>query len=165
MFTGNRDLMPLRVAVIANGNGLVLDHCVFFDCENPVVFGADESGASRGNAMRYCVVYRANYSGVWTTQGTAEDFEFHHNIIADSRAAWINENKNARYKVHDVILTGNTYLAATGRGASAAADFMQTENVQTTGKIEIEKDQGRNNYLQLKEGTFGSALKAGLFKK
>jgi hypothetical protein len=38
-------------------------------------------------------------------------------------------------------------------------------NVQTAGTIEIEKDQSRRNYLQLKEGSFGSMLKAGLFKK
>jgi len=37
--------------------------------------------------------------------------------------------------------------------------------VQMTGTIEIEKDQSKNNYLQLKEGSFGSALKAGLFRK
>ena len=29
----------------------------------------------------------------------------------------------------------------------------------------IEKDQSKNNYLQLKHGSFGSELKAGLFKK
>ena len=38
------------------------------------------------------------------------------------------------------------------------------ENVQTAGTITIEKDQGKNNYLQLKDGSFGSILKAGLFK-
>jgi len=37
-------------------------------------------------------------------------------------------------------------------------------NAQTAGSIEIEKDQSKKNYLQLKEGSFGSTLKAGLFK-
>jgi hypothetical protein len=44
-------------------------------------------------------------------------------------------------------------------------DFLKTENVQTSGVIEIEKDQSKRNYLQLTEGSFGTALKAGLFKK
>ena len=39
------------------------------------------------------------------------------------------------------------------------------ENVQFSGTVEIEKDQSKNNYLQLKEGSFGSELHAGLFKK
>jgi len=34
-----------------------------------------------------------------------------------------------------------------------------------SGVIEIEKDQSKNNYLQLKEGSLGSTLHAGLFKK
>jgi hypothetical protein len=33
------------------------------------------------------------------------------------------------------------------------------------GTIEVEKDQSKKNYQQLKEGPSGSALKAGLFKK
>lgn len=165
LFVGNVDVMPLRVGIIGNGEGLVLDHCVFYNCENPVVFGDAEGGSSHRNAMRYCLVYAANYSGVWTTSNTADDFEFHHNIIANSRAAWIEENKSAHYKVHDCIFTGNTNLAANGSNSAIASDFMRTENVQLTGIIEIEKDRGKNNYLQLKEGSFGSELKAGLFKK
>lgn len=39
------------------------------------------------------------------------------------------------------------------------------DNVQLTGNVEIEKDQSQNNYLQLKDGSFGSELHAGLFKK
>jgi hypothetical protein len=39
------------------------------------------------------------------------------------------------------------------------------DNVQMSGNINIEKDQSKNNYLQLKEGSFGSNLHAGLFKK
>ena len=38
LFAGNVDVLPVRVAVTANGNGLVLDHCVFYNCQNPVVF-------------------------------------------------------------------------------------------------------------------------------
>jgi hypothetical protein len=77
LFTGDVDLLPVRVATIANGHGLVLDHCVFYHCQNPVVFWNAEGGVSHGNAMRYCLVYGAYYSGVWTTQNTGEDFEFH----------------------------------------------------------------------------------------
>src|SRR5262249_38641126 len=155
LFTGDVHLLPLRVAIIANGHGLVLDHCVFINCENPVVFGDAEGGTSHGNAMRYCLVYGAHYSGVWTTPGTGEDFDFHHNIIANGRAAWVEERKQAHYQVHDCIFTGNAYLAGTGGGSPTAADYMQTKNVQMTGTIEIEKDQSKNNYMQLKEGSVG----------
>jgi hypothetical protein len=39
------------------------------------------------------------------------------------------------------------------------------KNVQTTGNVVIEKDQSKRNYLQLAEGSIGSKLNAGLFKK
>jgi hypothetical protein len=166
LFAGNMDVLPIRVAVIANGNGLVVDHCVFFNCQNPVVFMNGQDGTSYHNAMRYCVVYEANYSGVWTTSQTGDDFEFHHNVIANSKAAWIRDDKSThRYQIHDCILASNTKTAANGGNKEVSNDFLIMQNVQLSGNIEIEKDQSKNNYLQLKEGSFGSGLHAGLFKK
>jgi len=170
LFAGNVDVMPIRVAVIANGHGLVLDHCVFFNCENAVVFWDAEGGTSYHNAMRYCLVYNGNYSGVWTTGNTADDFEFHHNIIANGRTAWISDKSSHHYSAHDCIFAGNTVVTKYGNdtGLNAAVTgngFLKTTNVQLTGTVEIEKNQAKNNYLQLKEGSFGSELKAGLFKK
>ena len=166
VFAGDVDVLPIRVAIIANGNGLMVDHCVFYNCQNPVVFWSAQNGTSSHNGMRYCLVYHANYSGVWTTRQTGDDFEFHHNIIANSRTAWIRDDSSThRYQIHDCILTTN--LKTTGNGGDKAinGDFLKLENVQTSGTIEIEQDQGKNNYLQLKDGSFGSGLHAGLFKK
>ncbi|HEV8504583.1 MAG TPA: hypothetical protein VGQ53_04255 [Chitinophagaceae bacterium] len=166
LFAGNVDVLPIRVAVIANGDGLVVDHCVFYNCQNPVVFWSAQNGTSHHNAMRYCFVYEANYSGVWTTRQTGDDFEFHHDVIAHSRTAWIRDDSSThRYEIHDCIFSGN--IKTTGNGGDKAIDndFLKMENVQMSGTIDIEKDQSKNNYLQLKEGSFGSNLHAGLFKK
>jgi hypothetical protein len=166
LFAGNVDLMPIRVAVIANGHGLVLDHCVFYNCQNPVVFWEAEGGTSHHNAMRYCLVFESNYSGVWTTTNTADDFEFHHNIIANSRTGWIRDNNSTHnYRIHDCIYANNLKFTGNGGDDAIDNDFLKMDNVQLTGKIDLEKDQSRNNYLQLREGSFGSELKAGLFKK
>ena len=166
LFAGNVDVLPIRVAVIANGNGLVVDHCVFYNCQNPVVFWSAQSGTSSHNAMRYCLVYHANYSGVWTTRQTGDDFEFHHNIIANSRTAWIRDDSSThRYQIHDCILAGNMKTTGNGGDKAINSDFLKLENVQSTGTIELEEDQGKNNYLQLKEGSFGSSLHVGLSKK
>jgi len=166
LFAGNVDVSPIRVAIIANGHGLVLDHCVFFNCQNPVVFWNAQGGTSLRNAMRYCLVYEANYSGVWTSTQTGDDFEFHHNVIANSRTAWIRDDESPRhYRIHDCLLANN--MKTTGNGGDTAInhDFLNMENVQLSGVVEIEKDQSKNNYLQLKEGSLGSKLQAGLFKK
>ena len=166
LFAGNLDVMPIRVAVIANGNGLAIDHCVFFNCQNSVVFWEAEGGTSYHDAMRYCLVYESNYSGVWTTTNTADDFEFHNNIIADSRTGWVRDNNSTHnYQIHDCIYANNSKLTGNGGDDAINDDFLKMNNVRLTGKIDIEKDQSKNNYLQLKEDSFGSGLKAGLFKK
>ncbi len=167
LFAGNVDVSPIRVAVIANGHGLVLDHCVFYNCENPVVFWNVEGETSYRNAMRYCLVYGCNYSGVWTTSSTADDLEFHHDIIANGKTGWIRDKSSTHhYQIHDCIITGNKNMAGYGNGEGTTDNgFLKMDNVELTGTIEIEKNQGSNDYLQLKEGSFGTYLKAGLFKK
>jgi hypothetical protein len=166
LFAGNVDVLPIRVAVIGNGHGLVLDHCVFYNCQNPVVFWNAQEGSSSRNAMRYCLVYEANYSGVWTTAQTGDDFEFHHNIIAKSRTAWIRDDDSTHhYQIHDCILADNAKTTGNGGDIAINNDFLKMENVQFSGVIEIERDQSKHNYLQLKEGSLGSTLRAGLFKR
>ncbi len=171
LFAGNADVLPLHVGVIANGHGLVLDHCVFFNCKNPVVFWKTDTKTSNGNGMHYCLVYGSYFSGVWTTTNTnGRDFDFHHNIIANCKTGWIREQGDTtHFKAHDCIFTGNGNLAGFGAGPNSgvntsATDFLTMTNVTLDGKVEIEMDQSKRNYLQLKQGLFGSELKAGLFK-
>ncbi|MBP2616539.1 hypothetical protein [Chryseobacterium jejuense] len=172
LFAGNADVLPLHVGVIAKGYGLVIDHCVFFNCKIPVVFWKNDGGSGSRSAMRYSLVYAGYFYGVWTTQGTnGDEFDFHHNIIANTNTVWIREKGSKhRYKASDSIFAGYTRLAGYGSGPLSDSDttstnFLEMNNVQATGTIAIEKDQGKRNYLQLAEGSTGSNLKAGLFKK
>ncbi|WP_223833588.1 hypothetical protein [Pedobacter riviphilus] len=172
LFAGDVDVLPLHVGVIANGYGLVIDHCVFFNCKIPVVFWKNDGGAGSRSAMRYSLVYGGYFCGVWTTLGTnGDDFDFHHNIIANTATIWIREKgSKIGYKVSDCIFTNYTKLAGYGSGPlsdsnATPTDFLEMKNVQTTGTVKIEKDQSKRNYLQLAEGSIGSDIQAGLFKK
>lgn len=172
LFVGNVDALPLHVGVIANGYGLVIDHCVFFNCKNPVVFWKNDGKSGSRNIMRYSLVYGSYFSGVWTTQGTDGDrFDFHHNIIANTSTVWVREKGSTRrYKASDCLFADFINLAGFGSGPlsgndATSTDFLEMKNVQTTGSVTIEKDQSKRNYLQLAEGSAVSSLKAGLFKK
>ncbi|WP_208398867.1 hypothetical protein [Pedobacter sp. SG908] len=172
LFAGDVDVLPLHVGVIANGYGLVIDHCVFFNCKIPVVFWKNDGWAGSRSAMRYSLVYGGYFCGVWTTLGTnGDDFDFHHNIIANTATIWIREKgSKIGYKVSDCIFTNYTKLAGYGSGPlsdsnATPTDFLEMKNVQTTGTVKIEKDQSKRNYLQLAEGSIGSDIQAGLFKK
>lgn len=172
LFAGNVDVLPLHVGVIANGYGLVIDHCVFFNCKIPVVFWKNDGKTGSRSAMRHSLVYGGYFCGVWTTQGTnGDDFDFHHNIIAATSTIWIREKGSIRnYKASDCIFSHYNKLAGYGSGSlsdsdATSTDFLEMKNVQTTGTVVIEKDQSKRNYLQLAEGSIGSDLKAGLFKR
>ncbi|WP_294296906.1 hypothetical protein [uncultured Chryseobacterium sp.] len=172
LFVGNVDVLPLHVGVIANGYGLVIDHCVFFNCKIPVVFWKNDGKTGSRSAMRYSLVYGGYFCGVWTTQGTnGEEFDFHHNIIANTDTIWIREKGSLRrYKASDCIFTGFKKLAGYGSGPlsdsdATSTDFLEMKNVRTFGTVVIEKDQSKRNYLQLAESSMGKELNAGLFKR
>src|SRR5258708_21124724 len=91
IFVGDEQAMPLHVGVIANGHGLVLEHDVFYNVRNAVVFWGAEGGTSDRNAMRNCLVYGAGTSGIWTVETDGDDFDFRNNVIANSRIVWMRE--------------------------------------------------------------------------
>ncbi len=180
LFVGDRHVLPLSLAICVMGHGLVVDHCVFYNCENSVVFWNAEGGISRGNAMKYCIVTGAYSSGVWTCD-TGDDFEFDHNIISGCEYFWMRSPGNKwKYKIQDCIVTGNRFYSGKG-GASGITGETGPEitfverNIIKDGKIELEEYKnhpaGLNeldrplNYLHILPGTLGSELGAGLFKK
>jgi len=175
LFTMDSYALSSNVAIIANGHGLVVDHCIFYNCRNPVVFWNAKGGISKNNAMRYCIVDGAYTSGVWVCQ-TAEDFEFHNNIITRSKYTWMRNSSNQRkYRLHDCIITDNEFysgecgsdweLKVTGPEIA-----YNEKEVIKTGKVVLEMGNGIDlpvprNFLHPVPGTLGSGLGAGLFTK
>lgn len=179
MFVGDEQAMPYNCPICANGQGVVIDHCVFYKSDIPAIFWDAEGGISKGNAMRYCIVDGADIAAVWTCQ-TAEDFEFHHNIITRSQYIWMRApNNRTKYTIRDCIVTNNKYES--GYGTSAAINgqtgpeiSFEEKNVIKQGDITLEKAivtadalsvVRPRGYLHVAAGTLGSDLGAGLFKK
>lgn len=179
VFVANRHTSPIQVAVIANGHGLVLEHCIFYDCKNPAVFWRAEGGTSKGNAMRYCLVSGAYQSGVWLVE-TGEDFDFHHNVITNCEYFLIREASNRRtYRLHDSMVTNFRNYSGYGTAGgplkpSGDEVTVQEINIVKSGEIRIELDKPRpaelswhmpKHYLHIVPGTLGSELRAGLFSQ
>lgn len=179
LFIGDREAMPYNCSICANGHGLVVDHCVFYNCEIPVIFWNAEGGISRGNAMRYCIVDGADIAAVWVCQ-TAEDFEFHHNVITRSKYVWMRSpNNHKTYKLNDCIITENMNYSGYGTAkellgqTGPEAKYIES-NIIKKGKVILQKDPIPSNmssvdmprdYLNIADGTLGRDLGAGLFKK
>jgi hypothetical protein len=169
MFVGNEDSLNIYCAALATGDRFVVDHCVFYGCHGSVVFWDGVEGIpGKGNAMRYCIVDRAHISGVWTCQ-TAEDFEFHHNIVTRCQYFWMRKRTDSpqEYRLHDCIVTNNSYYSGYGvesgaTGQTGAEVAYKEENVIKTGEVALERSKRSKNYLHVVKGTFGSNLQAGI---
>lgn len=171
MFIGDRDSFDIYCPIIATGNKLVVDHCIFRNCHASVVFWDGMEGVgSKNNIMRYCIVDGGLISGVWTCQ-TAEDFEFHHNIITRTEYFWMRKSGDQqKYQLHDCIVTGNRYYSGYGNaggptGQTGSEVTFEEKTVTRKGEVVLEKNKRARSYLHPVPGTLGSDLGAGLFKK
>jgi len=172
MFVGDRNAMDIYCAALATGDRFVVDHCIFLNCHACTVFWDGPQGVAGKNcSMRYCIVDGAYISGVWTCQ-TAEDFEFHHNIITRCEYFWMRKriDNPRKYHLYDCIITGNKNYSGYGvesgpTGLTGAEVTYQEKNIIKQGMVVLEKDKRAGNYLHPAAGSPGSDLGAGLFKK
>ena len=179
LFVGDEQALPYNCPICANGQGLVVDHCIFYKCDIPAIFWDAEGGVSRRNAMRYCIVDGADIAAVWTCQ-TDVDFDFHNNIITRGQYFWMRApNNKKKYIVGDCIVTDNKYDSGFGTASAiygqAGSDVtLDEKNIIKTGKIQLQKAivtpealsvVRPRGYLHVVPNTLGSELSAGLFKK
>lgn len=172
MFIGDRDVMGIYSAVLATDDGFVVDHCIFRNCHACTVFWDGPQGIAGENcAMRYCIVDGAYISGVWTCQ-TAEDFEFHHNIITRSDYFWMRKkiDNPRKYRLYDCVITSNENFSGYGvesgpTGLTGAEVTYEEQNIIKQGTVVLNKDKKSRNYLHPVAGSPGSDLGAGLFIK
>jgi pimeloyl-ACP methyl ester carboxylesterase len=145
LFVGD-EAVPYNIPIIANGQQLVVDHCVFYKCDIPVIFWDAEGGISRGDAMRYCIVDGADIAAVWVCQ-TADDFEFHHNVITRSQYVWMRSPRNqTTYTMRDCVITDNQYDSGYGTaervsGPSGPEAAFKQENVVRNGTVTLIKPE------------------------
>jgi hypothetical protein len=148
LFAGDEVTAPNHCGILANGGGIVLDHCIFYNLKITAVFW---TGGSTGHAMRNCLVYGAYGCGLWTS-GIANDFDFRNNVIANSDYAWIAQGGGSargeagqapaggrggrgdaaargaalprepvHYRLYDSLFTGNRNLTGSGGGPAINA--------------------------------------------
>ena len=172
IFAGDRNAIDIYCAALATGDRFVVDHCIFLNCHACTVFWDGPQGiAGKGCSMRYCIVDGAYISGVWTCR-TAEDFEFHHNIVTRSEYFWMRKKiENPRkYRLYDCIITENKNYSGYGvengpTGLTGDEVTYDERNIIKQGTVALNKDKRARNYLHPASGSPGSDLGAGLFRK
>ncbi|MHC4644583.1 MAG: right-handed parallel beta-helix repeat-containing protein [Planctomycetota bacterium] len=171
MFVGGPDTLNVYCPAIATGDRFVVDHCVFYNCHASTVLwdGLDGIGGKRC-AMRHCIVYGCHIAGPWTCR-TAEDFEFHHNIVTRCKYFWMRRpGDHQKYRIRNCIVTNNKYYSGYGgpggpTGRTGPEVTFDEKNVTNKGEVMLEKNKKARTYLHVVPGTSASDLGAGLFSK
>jgi hypothetical protein len=86
LFAGDEVTNPAHLPLLIQGNGLVVDHCVFHGVKQSVVYWTP---GSTGHALRNCLIYGCK-AGVWTS-GIANDFDYRNNVVSNCSFAWIGQ--------------------------------------------------------------------------
>lgn len=180
IFVGDANISQLQVGVIAHGNEVMVDHCVFYKVRNTVVFfQSSDDDLKYGNGITNSIIFGAEQA-IWTVD-PERDFKFENNIVSDCRYVWVNNEKNkTKYAINNCIIVNNKYYQGvpdTVRLNPGEFEINET-NVIKEGEVSlrlIDKDDRpflRSvdeplpiDYMHIIPESLGYDIGAGLFKK
>jgi len=179
LFAGDANISQIQAGVLASGDGVRIDHCVFYHLRNTVVFFLDSgSGVKHGNGMTNSIIYGASQA-VWTVAPDS-DFIFRNNIVAGCRYVWAkNDFNTSEYVLENCLLANNRNEmgVADKTRLNPVAQEMGGEGVVRTGEVVL-RLTGKNekpsldevdrplpkDYMHVIPGTPGHDMSAGLFE-
>jgi len=168
LFVGNREAVEVHCGILARGNGVVVDHCVFHGCKITVVYW---TGQAKHCAMRNTLVSGSYVTGAWLC-AIADDFRFQNNVISSSLSAVLFQGSVGKYELAASLCAGNRNLYGSGMGPAVNFQALPASSLDLPPSskvvdkpVEIELDQAKRGYLHVVAGTPGSQIPAGLFTK
>jgi hypothetical protein len=191
LFAGDEVTNPNHVAIIANGNGVNVHHCLFRGLKISVVYWTP---GSTGHTMTHCLAHELYGSGVWTA-GIADDFVYRNNVVEGCNYVWTAQGGSSaladaagrgapqasapspttqepvRYKVVNSYFANNRRLTGSGTGARLEyqdidSSILELVGTQVTDQpVALERDSTQPNYLHPVAGSEAAKIGAGLFTK
>jgi len=172
LFVGDKVAIPNHLAILASGQGVVVDHCVFYHCKDAIVFWFSDRPAE--NCEVHHNLFIGNYGAAVWSWSAAEDLKFYNNVAENNNVFWIlNRDEKASFSLSNSLITGYNELVNKGGGPAgfgekadpAKLKFGKDVIIKKEGNLQIEENPTKRNYLQLVPGTTGTELGAGLFMK
>jgi hypothetical protein len=180
LFVGETNSSQIQAGVIAHGNEVKINHCVFYKVRNTVVFFQDSGdGIKTGNGITNSIIFGANQA-VWTAWPD-KDFRFENNIVSNCRYVWAKNyfNTTKNYSIDNCVIVNNQYykgIADTVRLSPGEFEINEN-NVTKKGEISLrltgvddkpfldEVDKPLPiDYMHITPNTIGYDIGAGLFK-
>ncbi|WP_332911419.1 hypothetical protein [Algoriphagus boritolerans] len=87
LFLGDIHAAPNHLPVLASGQGVVVDHCVFYGVKDAVVFWFSDRPSERSE-IHHNLIVNIYGAAVWTWS-LAEDFKYYNNVVTNAEAFWI----------------------------------------------------------------------------
>jgi hypothetical protein len=171
MFIGDKDAAHIQVGIIAHGNEIKINHCVFYNAKNSVVFWEDAGdNIKHGNSLTNSIIVGAFQSAVWTAWPD-KDFKFANNIVSNCKHVWLKNDFNTyKYSIENCIIVNNQYYTGVaGSNGVHQQDFdLNEKKVIKEGSIslrlvdDIDKPFP-NDYLHIIPNSLGCNIEAGIF--
>jgi len=172
LFIGDKHAIPNHVAILASGQGVVVDHCIFYQCKDAIVLWHSDEPSR--NCEIHHNLFLGNYgANVWSWSA-AEDLKFYNNIVTDTNVFWIlNRDEKTSFTLSNSLIAGYNELVNKGGGPAGLGEkadpaklkFGKDVMLKKEGNLQIEEDPIKRNYLHIVSGTTGADLKAGLFNQ
>lgn len=172
LFVGDKVAIPNHLAILASGQGVVVDHCIFYHCKDAIVFWFSDQPAK--NCEVHHNLFLGNYgANVWSWSA-AEDLKFYNNVADNSNVLWIlNKDEKTSFSLSNSLIVGYNELVRKGGGPAGFGEkadegklkFGKDVILKKEGNLQIEYDPIKRNYLHIVPGTAGGNLGAGLFTK
>ena len=117
LFVGDKVAIPNHLAILASGQGIVVDHCVFYHCKDAIVFWFSDRPAE------HCEVHHnlfiGNYGAAVWSWSAAEDFKFYNNVVTNTNIFWVlNRDEKVSFSLSNSLVIGYNELVNKGGGAS-----------------------------------------------
>ncbi len=179
LFVGDANISQIQAGVIAHGNEVKIDHCIFCGVRNTVVFFQDAgNGMKNGNGITNSIIYGASQA-VWTVSPD-KDFTFENNIVSHCRYVWVKNNINSTtYSIANCVIVNNKYYRGIPDNVRLSPGEFEIEEqgVTKSGEISLRLANTEDtptldsvdkllpvDYMHVIPGTLGYEIGAGLFK-
>ncbi len=175
MFLGDRDMMPIQVAVMVNGHGVEVEHCVFSNCRWAAIFFYAEGWETpvKNGSLHHCIIKDCYSGAIWTSL-VDNDFQFYNNVVSNCRYFWMKNYYNeSTYTIENCVISDvevyNGEWQEGDKKIQGNYSFIEKDIIHNDKVQFVEPDVNNpfvvdKNNMHVKKSSVGYNLNAGIFK-
>lgn len=143
MFIGDKESSKIQGGIWAHGPNNIVDHSVFYECRNAVLFFDNVEGFRISNS----IIYKSYESAFWFGPEDMK-FEFYNNVLSQNEHLLVGRSKDLKYSspLQESIISGGTKVGywsrAEGRIVPIKNPDIVLTNISKSMSISIIENDG-----------------------